>query len=444
MSEPRTVRRSARSSVLFPVLALLLGALSLLAAAPAAAQGSDSKVPLLAAQDRCNGEAVGRVWTQPQNHDHLRFCDGQNFKYVVTANAEGRCTETLPLFRDRTLRYCGSGDNAGAAIGGILSIEVETATTVPDNCAAAGFGAMHFRVRARDNVYYCNGSTWVAVAYQDARPDFEPSFSAATVDEQSYEVGTAITPLVLPAAEGGDGTLRYTLATLPAGLTFTAATRTLSGMPTAIGTSTMTYTATDADTSGADSDTLSFDIVVGLAAPTFNPANGATVTDAGTNITLTFAEAIKADDMETPTDFTDTTIDGILTLKSGSSTGSNIDFDATIDSAKKVVTINPSADLADGDVYVAISEAWYDADGNQGNAANTTFTVSRRPAAPTGPSSRPNTAASSGPSSRDRPCQATSCNAVTSNSSTDCSNRSIEPPETADSMLSAMPDVARG
>ena len=55
----------------------------------------------------------------------------------------------------------------------------------------------------------------------------------------------------------------------------------------------------------------------------------------------------------------------------------------------------------------------------------------------TGPSSGPNTATSSVPSSRDRPCQTRSCNVVMSSSSTDCRSRAIEPPEAADSMLSA-------
>ena len=68
-------------------------------------------------------------------------------------------------------------------------------------------------------------------------------------DDQSYTVGTAITALVLPAATGGTGTLTYTLTgALPTGLTFTAASRTLSGTPTAVtSATTLTYTVTDAN-----------------------------------------------------------------------------------------------------------------------------------------------------------------------------------------------------
>ena len=49
------------------------------------------------------------------------------------------------------------------------------------------------------------------------------------------------------------------------------------------------------------------------AAPTFDPANGATVTDAGRNITLTFAEAVKKDD--SGADFAGGDLPGIVTLR---------------------------------------------------------------------------------------------------------------------------------
>ena len=68
-----------------------------------------------------------------------------------------------------------------------------------------------------------------------------------TVASQTYTVGTAIDPLVLPAAMGGVAPLTYSVSTLPAGLLFDAATRTISGMPTAatIGAATIIYTVID-------------------------------------------------------------------------------------------------------------------------------------------------------------------------------------------------------
>ena len=114
---------------------------------------------------------------------------------------------------------------------------------------------------------------------------------------------------------------------------------------------------------------------------TFSPANGETVTDAAGNITLTFAEAIPQGRRR----------DGagerrpsssLLTLKETDASGDAITFTATIDAAKKVITIDPSADLEDGPVYVAISDGYFDAHGNRGAAANATFTVDTSVAAP--------------------------------------------------------------
>ena len=72
-----------------------------------------------------------------------------------------------------------------------------------------------------------------------------------TLTVPDYGAGTAITSLTLPAATGGTVPISYTLTgpsdgPLPAGLTFNATTRVLSGTPTALGTTTLTYTATDA------------------------------------------------------------------------------------------------------------------------------------------------------------------------------------------------------
>ena len=81
-----------------------------------------------------------------------------------------------------------------------------------------------------------------------------PSFSA-TVPDQQADTGTAFS-LVLPAATGGDvskfgrainSPYTYAVSGLPAGLSFDAATRTVSGTPTEAGSFTVTYTADDAD-----------------------------------------------------------------------------------------------------------------------------------------------------------------------------------------------------
>ena len=66
--------------------------------------------------------------------------------------------------------------------------------------------------------------------------------------DQNYTLNTAITALELPEADGGTGTLTYTLtgpgdSALPGGLTFSG--RTLSGTPDTADTTVLTYTVTD-------------------------------------------------------------------------------------------------------------------------------------------------------------------------------------------------------
>ena len=86
------------------------------------------------------------------------------------------------------------------------------------------------------------------------------SFGDATVSSQIYNVDAAITTLTLPEATGGSGTITYSLSPdLPAGLSFDATERTISGTPTETSDyATYTYTATD----GTDTASLSFTIEI--------------------------------------------------------------------------------------------------------------------------------------------------------------------------------------
>ena len=82
--------------------------------------------------------------------------------------------------------------------------------------------------------------------------------------DRVFTVNREITNLVLPAATGGAGAVTYTLTPeLPAGLAFTAATRTLSGTPTATAATTVyTYLATDSNTPTANTAQLKFSLTV--------------------------------------------------------------------------------------------------------------------------------------------------------------------------------------
>ena len=72
-------------------------------------------------------------------------------------------------------------------------------------------------------------------------------------------------------------------------------------------------------------------------------------------------------------------MDDIITLKKTGADANNIAFSAAVTTsgakANKLVTINPSNDLEAGAVYVAVSNGYYDAQGNQGAASNVTFNI---------------------------------------------------------------------
>ena len=120
-----------------------------------------------------------------------------------------------------------------------------TVSDADDNTAASDADTRTFTITVREG---------------DTAPRF-----AQSVADQTYTVGKAISPLVLPHALGGNGPLGYDLRPAVPGLTFDPAARTLSGTPTAAGTYQMTFTVSDADdnTAAGDTDTLIFTVTVG-------------------------------------------------------------------------------------------------------------------------------------------------------------------------------------
>ena len=102
-----------------------------------------------------------------------------------------------------------------------------------------------------------------------------PAFSG-TVADQTFEQNQDIGTLSLPDAKGGSGSLTYTLSPdLPAGLSFDASARTLTGTPTSAAEQTKySYTVTDDRDS---TETLTFNIQVNKAPDP--PAFSGTVAD---------------------------------------------------------------------------------------------------------------------------------------------------------------------
>ncbi len=102
--------------------------------------------------------------------------------------------------------------------------------------------------------------------------DQAPSFGDAVIPDQSYVQNSVIADLTLPEATDGNGTLTYALSPEPLpGLSFDAATRTLSGAPAELAEATAyTWTATDED---GDAASLTFTIEVEQDdAPSFDDA----------------------------------------------------------------------------------------------------------------------------------------------------------------------------
>ncbi|ACU05937.1 putative Ig domain-containing protein [Pedobacter heparinus] len=97
-------------------------------------------------------------------------------------------------------------------------------------------------------------------------------------------VGTVYPTQTLPAVTGGTAPYTYTAIGLPAGLTFTPATREIKGTPLSGGTFTVTMTATDKNGLTTSTD---YTLVVNVAAPVVN----AVTTCSGTSATLSVANA---------------------------------------------------------------------------------------------------------------------------------------------------------
>ena len=250
------------------------------------------------------------------------------------------------------------------------------------------------------------GSTAVTIAYTDADGDSDTSSFdfvvaaadlmpiAPTIPDQTATVGTSYSQ-TLPVFSGGDGTLTYTAAPLPAGLNFNATTRLISGTPTTVETTTVVYEAEDDD---GDTASVSFDISVGAAdlLPTAAAIANQSAT-VGSAFSLTFDAATGGN---TPLTYAVSGNPAWLTLSgrtlSGTPTATGThtititvtDSDGDTDTESFVLTVGtvpntpPTISIAtaaatvDGGQLVAIAGAVGDAEDDDGNVT-VTVTASR-------------------------------------------------------------------
>ena len=150
------------------------------------------------------------------------------------------------------LTYLWSQD-AGATVTLSDTTAAQPTFTVPNTIPTSGPASYTFSLVVSDGQASSTNEATVRIFI---RPLFR-----ASIANQTYTAGNAITALTLPTALSGPrsvpSTNTYTLAPLPAGLAFDSASRILSGTPTSAGTFDLTYTATNED---GDTDSLAFTI----------------------------------------------------------------------------------------------------------------------------------------------------------------------------------------
>ena len=182
-----------------------------------------------------------------------------------------------------------------------------------------------------------------------------PSFGSTASPVYSWLKDNAVSQ-ALPAATGGDGGVTYSIEeSLPAGLSFAAATRTISGTPTAAqAAANYTLAATDAD---GDKATLSFSIEIEEISVSIDSPS-VTEGDSGSK-DLTFTATLnKASTQQVTVDYADA---GTGTATSGTDytaiTGGTLTFAVgTTSQTFDVSVTGDTTDEADETVVVTLSD----------------------------------------------------------------------------------------
>ena len=234
-------------------------------------------------------------------------------------------TETLPAGSGGTgaLTYslaavvASESTTAGMLVGNPLLPQGLVFDATPANRAltgtptAAAVGVYDMTYTVTDSVDEVAMKSFKLTVTANEAPVFSDAAKAMVEASYSEAASTAIADLVLPAATGGEGDLVYSLTATsdssttanivggwPAGLVFTASSRTLAGTPTAVDNYSLTYEANDTDSNSASSDTatITFKMVVAAdVVPTLTPSAAITRTGynglALTTITLPVAGA---------------------------------------------------------------------------------------------------------------------------------------------------------
>ena len=123
-----------------------------------------------------------------------------------------------------------------------------------------------------------------------------------------------------------------------------------------------------------DETTWSFS-TTDTTAPTvsISPDDGASDVSVGTEVTITFSEAIRNID---DSDIDNTNVGSLLTFKETDASGADVAFSAEINSAKTIITLNPSSTLTESQTYYVAVTPVEDSAGNASTPTTATFTTS--------------------------------------------------------------------
>ena len=209
------------------------------------------------------------------------------------------------FFEESPSASFGTGDDLSAAFesGGSVTINLATGETLTllmsesddateeyrwdtgeDGLTLAEFNGIWNRLNANQ----VGSSVTIRDFAPEAADAVAPSWTDSTGAAQSWTADTAITDLVVPAVDAGTPAPAYAVVgSLPAGLSFAAGTRTISGTPTAAGSGTITIRATNS--AGSDDWTVAYTIAAAppaTVAPSWTDSTGAAQSwTAGTAIT---------------------------------------------------------------------------------------------------------------------------------------------------------------
>ena len=202
----------------------------------------------------------------------------------------------------------------------------------------------------------------------------EPVYAATAPTATDFKVsddGTAITvsaAAVAATADAASDIITLTVPSITAGSTVKA-------------WYTKDATKPVEDAAGNDlASVASADALTITAAPTttYTPSDGSYLTSLSGNVTIAFSSAVYSDS-GCATALTNTTAGTITDLQQDDSDGTAIAHAATYDSTTHTITLDPSANLTEGDtVYASVTNGWYHNAGGscaQGYASDATVTV---------------------------------------------------------------------